>query len=119
MSDIKLPTIDDLIVIPKDKTMPAIILNAEVKTWREILENKPESLNKFPEDNKDDKRVVIKYEVKLLDDKSHISEDNLVYYENPTTGTYLGQFIQKYGSWETGTEIKVLFDKESKPKILL
>jgi len=113
MKEYKIPTMDDLKEIPKDCIQEGIVIDVDIKTWRELLN--PEALEKFKEENRDQTQVVITYEVSEIK-----RDDKLGYYEKPATNSKLGRYMIKYNKFpQAGDKIKIQFDGEGYTNILL
>ena len=61
MTQYKLPTKNDLRVVPKNKTIESTVVSVEIKTWRELITD-PKILDKFKEEDRDTPQVIVKYD---------------------------------------------------------
>ncbi len=107
-----MPTKKDLREVPMDCKEDGIIVNVETKTWREML--KPESLEKFKEENRDDLQIILTYDV-----KGFLRTEKFYYTKEPTNTSRLGRYLIKYEEIKVGTKIRVDFDEEGKSNIIL
>lgn len=108
---INIPKAKDLKVIPKDETLDAIVVDLEVKTWSELTKDPEKRKNlREPEGTV----LIVKY-----DAAGFIRTDNFPFTENPTTTSRYGKYIEKYGEFEVGQKVKVLFDEDGRSDILL
>lgn len=96
--------------IPKNKVVEGVIVDLELKTWKELIP--ADKINKFKDPN--EKQIIVKYDVEGL-----IITEKLKYEETPFSTTRLGKFINRYGALKVGTKIQVNFDHESKATILI
>ena len=102
----------DVVQSPKDLVLNGTIIEANKTTWREIIN--PDKISKFDEPDKE--IVQIKYEV--LYDETHLKgEDTFAYYPQPMANSKLGLFLNKFESFEPGTQIKVVYDSQGFGKI--
>lgn len=107
-----LPRLTDVIQLPKDTTEDATVLSVTQETWTQHLNE--EQVKKFKDP--DVMQVFVKYETQ---ESGFVGEDSLRHYEKPTSGTKLGKYLNKYGDFEVGQQIKILWDGNSKPSIML
>ena len=109
--NVKLPTKADVKTLPKNQTLDAVIIDVEIKTWREIIADNTKLL-KF--ENPDQQMIVVKYDVQGI-----ILSETFPYNENPSDRSKLGRFLNRYEDIQVGNKILVDFDAESKANILL
>ncbi len=113
MTQYKLPTKNDLRVVPKNKTIESTVVSVEIKTWRELITD-PKILDKFKEEDRDTPQVIVKY-----DSQGFIREEKFTFLETPTTTSKLGRYMVRYDTPEVGQKIQVDWDGERKPSILI
>jgi len=106
-----IPSKEDLRKVPANETVEATIVDVDVKSWRELIEN-PDTLAKFKDPEA--LQLIVKY-----DAKGFIREEKFFYSEKPTTTSKLGRFLLRYDTPEVAKKIMVDFDSEGKSEILL
>ena len=112
MTELQIPTKKDLRKVPMDCKEDGVIVNVETKTWREIL--KPESLEKFKEENRDDLQIILTYDV-----KGFLRTEKFYYTEKTPSTTRLGRYLSKYDEIKVGSKVRVDFDDEGRSSIIL
>ncbi len=112
MTEIKnIPKKEDLMVIPKDETLEATIVDLEVKTWLDITQDQTKRTNlRDPEGTV----LVVKYDAAGL-----IRQDIFPFSKNPTTTSRYGRFIEKYGDFKISQTIKVQFNEDGNSDIII
>ena len=109
----KIPTKEDIVETPRNKTIEAVITNVDIKTWEEIITD-PVKLKKF--DNPIAEQLIIYYENAAEGIKG---KENYSFFEKPTDASKLGRFLKVYNRAEIGVKIQVYFDIEGKSEILI
>ena len=115
---LNLPGTQDLKAIPKDETIDAIVIELEIKTWKEITQNEDKRKNLR---NPDGQVLLVKYDADGL-----IRQDIFPFSEKPTTNSRYGRFLLKYAADNNsnfkpyvGMKIKVLFDEAGNSDIII
>jgi len=109
----KIPTKEDIVETPRNKTIEVVITNVDIKTWEEIITD-PETLKKFKNPKAD--QLIIYYENAAEGIKGN---ENFGFFEKPTDASKLGRFLKVYDRAEVGVKIQVYFDIEGKSSILI
>jgi len=111
-----IPTMDDIRKLPVDKKVDGIIIDVDIKTWREIIHpDKLDLFNKDGKDNRDQAMVVVTYEV-----EGFKRDAKYPHHEKPTSKSPLGRFMIKYDAYpKVGMKVIIDFDEESKPTLLV
>lgn len=110
-----IPVRNDVIETPKDQTYDGTITKITVTTWREHLKDRPESLEKFAEKDRDKKIIYIEYTTAA----GLLGNQTIRYYAKPSDRSVLGKFLIKYNQLLIGTPVKVHFDGEGNSSILV
>jgi len=103
-----------VIETPKEEILVGIIIDINKTTWANLIS--PDKLNKF--DNPEEDILNIKFEV-TYKDKQFKGEETYRYYEQPMSNSKLGKFLNKYEDLKAGKEIKVVYNKEGFPSIMI
>jgi len=106
----KLPTKNDVREVPKNDVIEAIVIDIQVKTWKELISK--DKIDKF--DNPEEEQIIVKY-----DAKGFIREEKFKNEANPTTTSKTGRYLVRYEEFKIGQKVKVDFDNEGKSTILL
>lgn len=106
MTQKSLPTKEEVIESPKDTITTGKVVGVEVSTWREFI-NDEEKIKKFGDDADKD-IVIIRFEC-----LEHGFNGTQTYsYQNPPSDrSNLGRFLNKYESFDEGTEVKIDYDE--------
>jgi len=105
----------NIVQSPKDCILPAVITRVDKGLLQEFLGNNID-LTKWS--NLDAPFLLIHFETKF-EDRVIGGTDRIAFYEQPLSGTNLGKALEKYGSLNIGTEIKVIFDGKGFSSIVL
>jgi hypothetical protein len=108
----QMPTLSDVVSIPKNSIVDGIITEAKIQRWSQVITD-AETLKKFKDPEQ--KMIFVKFKTDLGINGS----DKFYYTDKPTSTSRLGKFLKEFGLLKFGTKVKIKFDTEGKSEISL